>query len=374
MSEPVPFHFIPEDASGKVAFDQFLRSLKPDYDILARILADPDHPLTKELLALRRRKENGDFVSDDDSDSEEITVAKCGRESTSSEDDSQSSDEEADIKPDITPHKCESRASELSSRDEVDDSSSKLDAILEKLKSNPKEQKEFTSKEAVDNLSTAPQAKLRELGVVFSENEEPEESLEGLHFREFVENVNKMKKEKLANSVNGSRASLKSEENFGLYTSLQMAMKNMIAMPDPKRTPKGQENYEFMAAPPRPSSVKPELGKLLKGETLPPLPPKRVKKNPNGSLPPVPEKLIKVPLIQRIFTKKKKPKKEDNAEEFERLSMKSLSECRLSMSIGDDLTEAEHYALYTSVAPKATASEFDETSCYYSPVEAEPVK
>lgn len=34
-----------------------------------------------------------------------------------------------------------------------------------------------------------------------------------------------------------------------------------------------------------------------------------------------------------------------------------------------DLTEAEHYALYTTFAPHATQSEFDETSCYYAPVE-----
>ncbi|KAG5873704.1 hypothetical protein JTB14_016723 [Gonioctena quinquepunctata] len=34
-----------------------------------------------------------------------------------------------------------------------------------------------------------------------------------------------------------------------------------------------------------------------------------------------------------------------------------------------DLTEAEHYALYTAVAPHATQSEFDEMSCYYAPVE-----
>ncbi|KAG7305876.1 hypothetical protein JYU34_008419 [Plutella xylostella] len=34
-----------------------------------------------------------------------------------------------------------------------------------------------------------------------------------------------------------------------------------------------------------------------------------------------------------------------------------------------DLTDAEHYALYMAVAPHATASEFDETSCYYSPVD-----
>ncbi|XP_049696674.2 embryonic polarity protein dorsal isoform X1 [Helicoverpa armigera] len=35
-----------------------------------------------------------------------------------------------------------------------------------------------------------------------------------------------------------------------------------------------------------------------------------------------------------------------------------------------DLTDAEHYALYMAVAPHATVSEFDETSCYYSPIDA----
>lgn len=34
-----------------------------------------------------------------------------------------------------------------------------------------------------------------------------------------------------------------------------------------------------------------------------------------------------------------------------------------------DVTEAEHYALYTTVAPYATQSEFDEMSAYYAPVE-----
>ncbi|XP_055588634.1 embryonic polarity protein dorsal isoform X2 [Uranotaenia lowii] len=38
-----------------------------------------------------------------------------------------------------------------------------------------------------------------------------------------------------------------------------------------------------------------------------------------------------------------------------------------------DLTEAEHFALYTSIAPNAALSEFDETSCYYSPVEPGPL-
>lgn len=34
-----------------------------------------------------------------------------------------------------------------------------------------------------------------------------------------------------------------------------------------------------------------------------------------------------------------------------------------------ELTDAEHYALYMAVAPHATVSEFDETSCYYSPID-----
>ncbi|XP_058454027.1 embryonic polarity protein dorsal-like isoform X2 [Malaya genurostris] len=38
-----------------------------------------------------------------------------------------------------------------------------------------------------------------------------------------------------------------------------------------------------------------------------------------------------------------------------------------------DLTEAEHFALYTSIAPNAALSEFDETSCYYSLVEPGPL-
>ncbi|KRT79621.1 hypothetical protein AMK59_7573 [Oryctes borbonicus] len=40
-----------------------------------------------------------------------------------------------------------------------------------------------------------------------------------------------------------------------------------------------------------------------------------------------------------------------------------------SYDLNLDLTEAEHYALYTTLAPHATQSEFDETSCYYAPVE-----
>lgn len=39
------------------------------------------------------------------------------------------------------------------------------------------------------------------------------------------------------------------------------------------------------------------------------------------------------------------------------------------LDLGLDLTEAENYALYTSMAPHASVSEFDEMSFYYSPVE-----
>lgn len=52
-------------------------------------------------------------------------------------------------------------------------------------------------------------------------------------------------------------------------------------------------------------------------------------------------------------------------------SLKNLCEGEYGVKLDPsvDLTEAEHYALYTSVAPYATQSEFDENSCYYAPVE-----
>lgn len=53
-------------------------------------------------------------------------------------------------------------------------------------------------------------------------------------------------------------------------------------------------------------------------------------------------------------------------------SLRNLCEGEFGVQLDPsvDLTEAEHFALYTSVPPQATVSEFDETSCYYSPVEA----
>lgn len=52
-------------------------------------------------------------------------------------------------------------------------------------------------------------------------------------------------------------------------------------------------------------------------------------------------------------------------------SLKNLCEGEYGVKLdpGVDLTEAEHFALYTSVAPYATQSEFDENSCFYAPIE-----
>lgn len=52
-------------------------------------------------------------------------------------------------------------------------------------------------------------------------------------------------------------------------------------------------------------------------------------------------------------------------------SLRNLCEGEYGITLDPsvDLTEAEHYALYTTLAPHATQSEFDEASCYYQPVE-----
>ncbi|XP_052870947.1 embryonic polarity protein dorsal-like, partial [Anopheles cruzii] len=56
-------------------------------------------------------------------------------------------------------------------------------------------------------------------------------------------------------------------------------------------------------------------------------------------------------------------------------SIKNLVEGNYGVQLDPsvDLTEAEHFALYTSIAPNAALSEFDETSCYYALVEPSPL-
>ncbi|KAL9925841.1 embryonic polarity protein dorsal-like isoform 1-T9 [Glossina fuscipes fuscipes] len=55
----------------------------------------------------------------------------------------------------------------------------------------------------------------------------------------------------------------------------------------------------------------------------------------------------------------------------DRQSLRNLCQGEYNVQIDPDvdLTEAEHFALYTSVPPQATVSEFDETSAYYAAVD-----
>ncbi|XP_031829337.2 dorsal isoform X1 [Nomia melanderi] len=165
-------------------------------------------------------------------------------------------------------------------------------------------------------------------------------------------------------------------------------------------------------------------------ERLPPLPPKRIRKMPsmpllprpisahvmsepfveapNKNLPSLPGTLTKTSkqgLFSKLFAKKLK-KDKDTVSNTSKGSNPSLNasgsitylgknsipdsallQCPRPSAIsttsvkslrldgdetppyGMELTEAEHYALYTAMAPHATASEFDEMSFYYSPVE-----
>lgn len=56
----------------------------------------------------------------------------------------------------------------------------------------------------------------------------------------------------------------------------------------------------------------------------------------------------------------------------DRESLRNLADGEFNVQLDPsmDLTEAEHYALYTTMPIKATASEFDEASAYYAPVDA----
>lgn len=203
------------------------------------------------------------------------------------------------------------------------------------------------------------------------------------------------------------------------YTSLQLAMKNPIEVGGA---------YEDMVPVESPVIA---VGRGLSGsgptdDKLPPLPPKRVKQTPPGrpdtsppsrDLPRTPDgsKPPKGTLFSKLFSKKKSDKSlkrhsisseslkldrsksslEDisskNNEKgftkwFHRGSTGSLTETPSplpaeseadiaakenieNLELDLDLTEAENYALYTATAPHATASEFDEMSSYYSPVE-----
>ncbi|XP_020287946.1 embryonic polarity protein dorsal-like [Pseudomyrmex gracilis] len=215
------------------------------------------------------------------------------------------------------------------------------------------------------------------------------------------------------------------------YTSLQMAMKNPIQlfdiMDDRKyedvAVPKQSAETSAVASPTL--AAKRDVTREAE-ERLPPLPPKRIRKMPsmpvlprpasaqtlvdssseapNKNLPSLPGTLpkhAKQGLFSKLFAKKNKkekgssitnlnddsslnisysPRSIDQDNNPQRPSVTSVTGVK-SLKLDDDdqqtsptyadvdLTEAEHYALYTTMAPHATASEFDEMSFYYSLVE-----
>lgn len=160
--------------------------------------------------------------------------------------------------------------------------------------------------------------------------------------------INKENKEE----TSSSSSEVMGEDLHGTYSSLQMAFKNPCSIPE-----RCQSYEDVSIIPPRPpSSSKPKFD----SNTAPPLPPKRIKKNPRPTkyLPTVQEKPSKIKLLHKLLSMRKRSK----------------SMCSSNSSINDSmnntpLTEAENYALYTSVAPHAAMSEFDESSMYYSTVE-----
>lgn len=161
--------------------------------------------------------------------------------------------------------------------------------------------------------------------------------------------INKNNKE----DTSSSSTEVMGEDLRGTYSSLQMAFKNPCPIPE-----RCQSYEDVSVLPPRPpSSSKPKFD----SDTAPPLPPKRVKKNPRPVkylLPTVQEKPSKIKLLHKLLNMRKRSK----------------SMCSSNSSINDPindtpLTEAENYALYTSVAPHAALSEFDDSSMYYSTVE-----
>lgn len=203
------------------------------------------------------------------------------------------------------------------------------------------------------------------------------------------------------------------------YTSLQMAFKNPIEI--------SLQDVITVQGPIIDVSLKREND----SDKLPPFPPKRIKKTlgstrsintcdqlepvkrsssfntvrpqsqeflaPIKKLPPTPTSTLPNPKKQgffsKLFSKKTKKFKDDleiqnenniRNESVERgnsvihIPLHGTNDLKIDekSDINDndeminlDLTDAEHYALYTAMAPHATQSEFDELSCYYSPVE-----
>lgn len=216
------------------------------------------------------------------------------------------------------------------------------------------------------------------------------------------------------------------------YTSLQMAMKNPVELfnitDDRKYEDVAVPKQNAGIVSPSTLAAKRDVTHEAE-ERLPPLPPKRIRKMPsmpllprpisaqtladsssgapNKNLPSLPDTLpkhSKQGLFSKLFAKRDKKDKcpvpnlsRDNDSPLNtsyllKNSVQDVAQSQLShpsmtsaasvksFKLDDDetpsyslteagLTEAEHYALYTTMAPHATISEFDEMSFYYSLVE-----
>jgi hypothetical protein len=206
----------------------------------------------------------------------------------------------------------------------------------------------------------------------------------------------------------------------GHYTSLQLAMKNPILIdidfedtPGPPiiqdQPPTIPPHAEIIPEPPPPeipSEPIPDSNNKRESpsDKLPPLPPKRCRKNTKddgveernsinieesspqlpprapiieNTTPPPKQKSNKPNFFQKLFSRKGKSSKKQSSIPKSGSVPCDLSEVITVQTPEDlvqpsptlELTEAEHLALYTDVAPRANVSEFDEMSFYYSPVE-----
>ncbi|XP_075224156.1 embryonic polarity protein dorsal-like isoform X1 [Lycorma delicatula] len=334
-SEPRKFTLTPIDA-GRPAFWSLRRGNKADYRAFASILQTDMKPLTR----IEKVKPAV------------VTLESVGEESPSAEDaNNKQSIEEAKIPGDWP---------------KIDDAYTVLKKNKECVPLQPGNDKDIF--ELSDDTKNVEDRKLDEVIEITEKMEE-----EG--FNDLLNQVNDI------DSI--CTSDINTENDCGIYTSLQMAMKNPCDFMEFQSQASGYEDV----VPPRPTASKPVLPVLenisvnpdhetinqpSKDDELPPLPPKRAKNNPAPSKTPVQEGKSKFNLFTKLFSSNKRKKNKSREGSISSMGSKKsliISDSKPTENENDVLTEAEHYALYTSLAPHATASEFDEMSFYYSPVE-----
>lgn len=377
-SESLPFELLPLD-SGRPPFWSLRRTLhkKGDYNVFSSILAADSRTLISHKNARQKPKLNGTLfepenkieeetqqpakqVLETDFDGVEIVGEWKNEQTTTS-----------DYTTEVAKRDVEESAPETNNNNEEKSLNDLLNQVAE-----------------LDEIYSDTQARLLMLNDVNSVS--PDEQIEQVEQTMDVEIVN----------------------DNDTYTSLQMAYKNPVDM-----------QYDVLDVKGPLIEICP-LKRESEPEKLPPYPPKRIKKaslsnqgapfvmeikrstsfdniNPDliapvKKLPPTPSTLPnpkKSGFFSKLFSKKnKKSRTESNNSSRNSLNsdmnisqkdifiplhgddLNNKSDDKSDINDNDevlnlDLTEAEHYALYTAMAPHATQSEFDEMSCYYSPVE-----